>query len=331
MRLHAIPSLAIDRQVLRRPNLFCVGAMKSGTSYFSGLLASHPAVFICAPREPCYFSDPRQLRRVWPLAWKRGYWRSESQYLRLFAGAAGAKYLGESSTTYTKAPVIASAAARIHAFAPDARIIYLMRDPVERTISHYWHMVRWHFEYRDPLIAIRTDPYYTSVSHYARQLAPYVEHFGRAAVHAFTYEQLIANPMATLRNVYSWLGIDSEFSPPAIDDAVNVTPEVVERARVYGMLKRARQSAGWAVVAPWVPAALRRRLSHIAVERVSPAATPMRDVIEYLRPLQTAQTRELTALLGRSFGEWTTLAPSHLSTGAFAIAAARAAADEPAT
>ena len=57
---------------LRRPNLFCIGAMKSGTTYLTGLLAAHPEIFICSPREPCYFQlpgNPDELRRVWPHAW----------------------------------------------------------------------------------------------------------------------------------------------------------------------------------------------------------------------------------------------------------------------
>jgi hypothetical protein len=292
---------------MRRPNLFCIGAMKSGTTYFTKLLGSHPEIFVCSPREPCFFVDPHELRRVWRQRWRSGLCRSEDAYLQLFADAGEARFLCDASTPYSNWPTISNVAARMHQFAPDARILYVMRDPIERTISHYWHMVRWQYEYRSPLDAIRRDPYYTTVSHYAKQLAPYLELFGSQRVYALTYEQLVTSPVKTLQSVYAWLGIDSAFIPPNADKPENATPEVVEQARAFGWLKRLRETGLWARLCPYVPAAVRTQLAKLAVRNVRAHEISMASVMQYLRPMQRAQTRELSQLLGRSFPEWTSL------------------------
>jgi hypothetical protein len=292
---------------MRRPNLFCIGAMKSGTTYFTKLLGSHPQIFVCSPREPCFFADPHELRRAWPYMWQLGLWRSKETYLQLFTVGGEAKYLCDASTPYSESPIISNVAPRIHEFAPDARILYVMRDPIARTISHYWHMVRWQYEFRSPLRAIRHDPYYTAVSHYAQQLAPYIEFFGSQRVYALTYEQLVASPVKTLQSVYAWLGIDSAFIPPDADKPENVTPEIVEQARAFGWLKRLRETALWARLCPYVPGALRARLAKLAVRSVRAEDISMTSVVQYLRPIQRAQTLELSRLLGRTFPEWTSL------------------------
>ena len=67
-----------------RPNLFIIGAMKSGTTYLRKLLAAHPAIFMCEPDEPSYFVEPRELRKLWPDMWRQRIWQSEKRYLALF-------------------------------------------------------------------------------------------------------------------------------------------------------------------------------------------------------------------------------------------------------
>jgi hypothetical protein len=289
----------------RRPNLFIVGAMKSGTTFFTQLLGGHPQIFVSSPKEPCYFGDPEQLRSVWPFGWQQGLWRSEQAYLQLFSGAGDAVFAGEASTTYSASPIIADVAPRIHQFAPDARILYIMRDPIERTISHYWHMVSHLNEYRPPLTAIQDDPYYMAVSHYARQLTPYLHYFGANRVYALTFEQLVASPVETIQAVYAWLGVDAAFVPTDVNVPVNVTPAAVVQYR--GSIMKLTQSALWRRVRSYRPEPLRKFLAKLATKTVHPQKTSMDKVIQYLRPIQAAQTEELRSLLNRDFPEWITL------------------------
>ncbi|HET9645561.1 MAG TPA: sulfotransferase, partial [Burkholderiaceae bacterium] len=282
--------------------------MKSGTTTLHELLARHPEIAMCEPKEPCHFISGDVLKTHWPEMWAKGYWRSEEAYLALFRHKPHAKWVGESSTDYTKRPLIDGVAQRIAAYSPAARIVYIMRDPVERTISHYWHMTELRGEKRAPLDAIRDEAHYTDVSDYAQQLAPYVEHFGRERIHVLTFESLKADPQAALAGVCRWLGVRDDFVPEEPNAAHNVTPDVVRQKRVgMGILDRFRHSALWDAVGPCVPSALRKAGVAMIERQVVRREMDMSPVIDWLRPRQQPQVRALEAMMDRRFPEWKTL------------------------
>jgi Sulfotransferase family len=293
--------------MLPRPNLFLVGAMKSGTTYLSDLLKLHPAVFMSTPREPSYFVNPEVLRRVWPEMWRHGFWRAERNYLDLFADACAATIIGESSTNYTKLPAIDGVVEKIQAFNSRARFIYLMRDPIERTISHYWHMVRHHDEYRTMLAAIRSERQFTDVSYYAMQLEAYLKYIDRRRLYVLTFESLISDPLAALNQLYTWLGLDPALRCASLISPENVTPDVLEKATLFGVLQRLRKSALYSSIRPCVPPKLRNLAAKVAARQMRPKEVRTSAVVKYLRPIQQRQTRELSDLLARGFEEWTTL------------------------
>jgi hypothetical protein len=296
-----------------KPNLFVIGAMKSGTTYLNKLLGAHPAIFMCSPEEPSYFVDQKQLRRLWPEAWDLGFWRDEHHYLQLFRSSGDAVVLGEASTNYTKLPLVSGVPERIHAFNPDARFIYLLRDPVQRTMSHYWHMVRYHTERRPMLEAFRTEPQYLDVSNYAMQLTPYLELFGPSRVMVVTFEQLTRAPMMTMRQLCDWLGVGGMAADtPGLYMAENVTPEVLRMAAWGGVLQHVRRSRPFRSLTPWLPRTLRERTVRFATRRVERGTIETSHAMNFLRPIQTEQTAILKRLIGREFPEWTTLQPPPL-------------------
>jgi hypothetical protein len=292
----------------RKPNLFVIGAMKSGTTYLNKLLGAHPAIFMCCPEEPSYFVKPRQLSALWPEAWDQGFWRGEERYLRLFHSSGDAVHLGEASTNYTKRPLVSGVPEKIHDFNPDARFIYLLRDPVERTISHYWHNVRYHAERRPILEAVRTEAQYLDVSHYAMQLVPFLDLFGRERVAVLTFEQLTRAPVPTMRTLYDWLGVDSAIADVSrFDQAENATPEVLRMAAWSGALQRLRRSRPLRALIPWLPRTIREKAVRLATREVRRRAVDTSEVTAFLRPIQELQTEALARLTGREFPEWVTL------------------------
>jgi len=296
------------------PNLFVVGAMKAGTTSLHALLDSHPGVFMSDPKEPTHFVDGDELRSVSRRAWEAGYWRDHSRYLALFAGAGQAKVRGESSTAYAKRPRLSGVPQRIAEVAPDARIVYILRDPVRRTVSHYLHAVQWNGEHRSPLAAVRDDPHYREVSHYAMQLAPYHEVFGRERVRVLTLEELKADPERVARDLFSWLEVVPDHAPPRVERR-NVTPTDIVRQRGPALLRRARAAApveGLKRRLPWRLRTLARRVLDVPVDRES---EEMRQLVDWLRPLQRRETDELEGMLDRSFPEWTTLGNSRAGEG----------------
>jgi hypothetical protein len=291
-----------------KPNLFLIGAMKSGTTYLRKLLNAHAAIFMCEPDEPSYFVEPQQLKAIWPDMWARNLWRSEENYLALFGSAGDATILGEASTNYAKRPLVTGVAERISAFNPDARIVYLLRDPVERTLSHYWHMVRYHAEGRPIAEAIRQDHQYIAVSNYAMQANPFLQRFGRDNLAVLTHETLVRNPEGVMQGLYDWLGVGSDRVDTAgFAEPEHVTPQVVAVSRWGGLPRRVWQSAPVRSIARHVPPLIQTRLRRATIVNRNRQSVDVEGAIAYLRPIQRQQTDELMRLLGREFPEWTTL------------------------
>ncbi|MBP0000101.1 MAG: sulfotransferase [Cyanobacteria bacterium SID2] len=284
-----------------RPNLFIIGAMKAGTTSLHHYINTHPDAFMCEPKEPCYFVSPDQLN--WPDIKSLELWKDENRYLDLFRDAKSASVVGESSTLYAKAPHITGIVERIAKFNPEARFIYVLRDPIPRTISHYWHEIRQGNEFRDILSAIEENPLYRDVSHYSAQLKLYYEHFDRDRILVLSFEDMTQNAPTVIRQVFEWLGIDSDFVPPNIDRKIHVTPKRFPRKDA---LFRLRYRWPFRLFADVLPKSIRNAGKQIAVREFSQDLDPnvRNAVAEYLRPIQQEQTRELTQLIGREFPEW---------------------------
>ena len=275
----------------RRPNLFLIGAMKSGTTSLHAYLGSHPEIFMCPEKEPQFFAKET--------VWSRG----EDWYLGLFAGAEDESVIGESSTVYSRIPYFPGVPERIAKFNPEARFIYIMRDPLERTISQYWFRVRFHQERRDMLTAVREDLQLTAPSNYAMQLAPYFERFGSDRIATLTFEELSRNTSKVIADLFTWLGVDRSFVPANLGQRENVTPQTIVLPKV-GLLNHIGRA-----LKPLIPSqifsAAKRRLQ--AYESVNRNSSSVDEVIEFLRPMQKEQVKRLEEMLGRSFPEWTTL------------------------
>lgn len=276
----------------RRPNLFIIGAMKSGTTSLHSYLADHPQIFMSRYKEPCYFNEE--------LRWTKG----ENWYLDLFAEAASEPIVGESSTTYTMQPKYSGVVEKIERFAPEARFIYLLRDPIERVISHYWYAVTGYGECRDIMTAVRENPNYANFSCYATQLEPYMACFGRERIYVMTLEALQSAPRDSLRDVFAWLGIDTAVELPGLSERRNVTPQKIEKVRGFGLLSRFRYSRFWELSAPNIPPAIRQVGKRLALRYEDRTEQPVEQVEAYLRPILVEEIVRLSRMLGRDFPEW---------------------------
>ena len=280
------------------PNLFIVGAMKSGTSSLHNYLATHPEIYMSQFKEPQYFADLGKDPQ-------RGLFKTESEYLDLFKGAGNAKIIGESSTNYSKIPEFSRVPERIKAFSPDARIIYIMRDPVERALSHYWERVKRYLEGRDMLTTIKNEPDIINVGYYAMQLKPYLETMGRDRVFVLTLEALNANRTKTLQSIFEWLGVDASFQVPEIGK-YNVAQEQVPMFIGAPVVAVLRKTPLWSSFTRMIPRSVTdkiRKLTRPVKRDMSQAS----EAFAYLRPILLKQTAELSQLLNRQFPEWTTL------------------------
>lgn len=177
------------------PTFIVIGAAKAGTTSLSAYLRAHPQVFVSSPKEPHFFFHN----------WDRGV----SWYETLFEPGRAQSARGEASTSYSQAPHVPGVPERIASVVPDVKLVYVIRNPVDRIRSQYAHFVdRW----RESLSleqAIISRPVYLNASRYAAQLEMYLAHFQREQILIVSSEELRVNREAVLRQVFNFIEVDA--------------------------------------------------------------------------------------------------------------------------
>lgn len=194
------------RRPLRRrraalPNLIVIGGLKCGTTSLHHYLNLHPDVQMSRPKELNFFAAELN----WPLGteWYASHFSSD------------APVRGESSPHYTNHPRFPGVAERMRSVVPDARLIYVVRDPVDRMVSHYLHNIAGGYDHR-PLADALADPdsAYMHRGLYFMQLSRYLEHFPAKRIEIVTREELLRDRAATMRRVFGFAGVDEDFNSP---------------------------------------------------------------------------------------------------------------------
>lgn len=280
-----------------KPNLFIIGAMKSGTTSLHNYLDLHSRIAMSREKEPGYFLKDTHSSE------------EESEYLRLFANKQIYAYCGESSTHYTKLPIHQGVAKRIRAFNPSAKLIYIMRNPLERTISHYWHAVRdidHGGEPRPILRAIAECPEYLAFSHYAMQLRPYLDLFARDALYTLTFEKLIQDPDAEVNKIFAWLGLGALDVSEHTSEVHNQKPEKIIGVSGNGVLNRIEYSPVWDKASRLVPMSLKQLAKKVAYRRIDGdiSEEDLTRLRAAIGSRQRQEVEDLALLLGRGFPEW---------------------------
>jgi hypothetical protein len=176
------------------PHFLIIGAMKAATSTLQAQLSAQPGIFMATPKEPNFFSDDEQ--------WQRGI----DWYRNLFAPAPADAIRGEASTHYTKLPDLPLTVSRARETLVEPRLIYLMRHPIERLISHYSHLWLENgvAEPIEQAIARRSD--LVDYGRYSMQLRPWIAAFGTQSILPMFAERLAACPQEELERAAAFIG-----------------------------------------------------------------------------------------------------------------------------
>ena len=292
----------IDMTVGRKPNLFVIGASKAGSSALHAYLDVHPAIQMSRPKEPCFFVEREQLKRMWPVQSHDKVSYELSAYLGIFDDHS-ARYHGEASVYYSQHPHIDGVPRRIYEFNPEARIIYIVRDPVTRTIRHYWQRAKELLESLPLDKAVVEGSIYVDTSDYKLQIDQYLKYFDRSSICVVSSEDLRNRRRETLETILGWLNLPPvEFGESDLTDR-HVSPPTSRRAR-FAFARSIRDSAAWTAVRPLVPTAVRNTLARAATvtfERASIDDTAVREwLIDYFSP----RVAEFETLCGRTFPGW---------------------------
>ncbi len=193
-----------------------VGAMKCATSTLHEQLAAQPGIFMSDPKEPCFFSNDE--------VWANGL----DWYENLFAQARPGELRGESSTHYTKLPTYPHTISRMVEHVPDAKLIYVMRHPLDRLVSQYIHQWTEREIVCDLNQAVSQHPELISYSQYHAQLAPFFEQYGKEKILPIFVNQLKQRPQATLERVCDFISYQDH---PAWQEAEAGHNESAQRMR----------------------------------------------------------------------------------------------------
>ncbi len=204
------------------PNFIIVGAEKAGTTTLADTLSRHPEVFMCNPKEPRFFATYRNRDAgLHYNNWDRGlHW-----YESLFNGANGYKAIGEASPAYTWAPDSMGVPKRIYQCLGDIRYIYVVRNPINRIVSHYQHALfyRWIPDHTTFETSLELIPVLKNCSRYFYQIEQYLPYTRREQWHIVILEELIQAPNSIAREMFRFLEVD-DISMTQLQ-AKNVTDE----------------------------------------------------------------------------------------------------------
>jgi len=281
---------------MSRVNLFVVGAMKSGSTTLHHYLSEHPQIFMSHEKEPGFFV---------PEIWGD---RDEREYKELFSGVTTEKYIGESSTHYTKQPTYSRVADKIYNYNPKSRILYIVRHPIKRAISHYLHNRRdlhLHAERRHILRALQQDAVYTAYSNYAMQISPYFDLFGKGRVMIVSFEMLISDPEFVLREIYEWLGVDISIKLRS-EIKANVSPVTYHSVRGFGLLNQLRNSRLWDSLSDFFPKRLKSIGNKLAEkeEKLELDEKTKKQIYSKLESTFKRYVRNLEKLTNHKYTEW---------------------------
>lgn len=281
----------------RVPDFFLVGAAKAGTTSLFSYLTQHPAVFIPSIKEPNFFSD-----------YPKREFRTLESYLRLYSGCPADVMAGDASPSYLPSR---SAASRIHALQPDARIMIMLRNPTDRAYSLYWQRRKWFSEelsFEDALAAEEErikggctfGHRYVSTNLYCEQIERFRVAFGDELVQIYLFDDLQDDASAVCRSMFRFLGVDEDYPIR--------TEKVYSRTGPYRNPFLGRvlggQFPGWALLRRVVPERM-KWLKHGLVNRSIDRPPEMNSqtramLVETFRK----DVEQLQAILNRDLSSW---------------------------
>lgn len=255
----------------RLPNVLVVGAAKAATTSLHAYLDAHPEVAMSPEKEMRFFTDPHH--RDWLERYQSSF-------------DAGARYRGESTPAYTMTPVFPGVVDRMADLVPDARLLYVVREPVARVLAEYVENVVWGTITVgvDEALADAASPsdQLVAPSRYATQLRELHRRFAPEQVHVVVTEHLAARPQEVMDEVFGWLGL----APVVLDEeALRPRNQRLDKGRLPGWYGALRQ--------PWLVRAVHR----LPADRIAALRSVVRRrVLQPVeRPEPSPETRERLA------------------------------------
>lgn len=263
------------------PTVIVIGAMKGGTSSLHRYLNAHPEICMSRTKETNFFIRKGDVER------------DESYYDSQFCvrGKRQIRHYGESSPNYTKWPAVDAVPERMQRLVPRAKLVYVVRDPIERMISHYGHSVAAGREQRtlEAALSPKAAKRYLDPSRYRTQIERFLEHYPLEQMLVVSSEDLRQERRATLARVFRFLEVDDSFQSRKFATEFHRTDNKFNPAREMSWGTRLITTLGFKPL-PEKPAVPRRELSAECRSRLQEVLAPECDA--------------LRSLTGQRFEQW---------------------------
>lgn len=277
----------------RLPNFVIIGAGKAGTTSLHYYLDQHPEISMSWPKETNFFT-------------REDYMDALDWYMSCFPDRPGLR--GEASPHYSNYPRRPHVPERMFALVPEVKLIYLVRDPLQRTESHYYHRYFNRTESRpiDQAFAeVAPDDAYITASKYGMQLEQYLKFFGLSQMLIVDSRDLKQAREATMATVCSFLGVQ-----PVLAKHLNREIKVRTRSvRTSRTAEHVRRSPPAEIGRRMLPVRVREPLFATAKRVLSPAGrvtqvAPSPEARERVAGFFRDDAALLRELTGQPFAHW---------------------------
>ena len=274
------------------PNLIVIGAMKCGTTSLHRYLDLHPQIGMSNPKELNFFLEAPDG------SWHRGI----DWYAAHFDPRLAVR--GDASPAYANAPRSAGSAERIAGVVPDARLIYMVRDPLARAVSNWVHATAAGFE-AAPLEAALADPEsrFVARSLYLTQLREFLRCFPEDRILVIDNEELRSARTETLAATFRFLRVDDGFTDPRFERVWEVSSGKARRYELAYRLSRRFGRGLWSRL----PAEARWWIERVAYPPAKEAPAPPAvspELRERLQERFRPEVEGLRELTGKAFATW---------------------------
>ncbi|KPA09700.1 sulfotransferase domain-containing protein [Candidatus Magnetomorum sp. HK-1] len=272
------------------PNLIIIGAPKCGTSSMHFYLGLHPQIYMSQPKELNFF----QLEKNWD--------KGESWYRSHFIKAV--KVRGESSPMYSNCIEYPDVPERMHAMIPDARLIYILRDPVKRIISHHVHATAVGLSSGSIEECLELpDNNYIQYSKYFMQLNAYLKYYPLSQICILTSEELYYSRYKTVQKVFRFLGVDSNFYSNQFTTLKNTYADISPKSPFARYLDKITNHDIRFIIPETIRSSIRRVIFSKFKDRVSKPILDNKLKMRLINCLKD-DTDQLRGLTNRKFERW---------------------------
>ncbi len=271
------------------PDFIIIGAMKAGTTTLYRYLDDHPEVGMSRLKETDFFIESKNYGKG--LDWYSGQFEP------------GKRLYGEASPNYTKSRDFKGVPELMARHCPNAKLLYLVRDPVDRFVSQYNHawLVNHFRETPEQMAGGHEWEHTLDASRYHRQLEAFLAHYPLDRIEIVDFDELTKAPATALGRIGAYLGVEN--LRPGLSERVENSRESV--AATPSLFFHARRLGVTELVRPLVPAAAERKLKAMLANgrKRKPPRFP-----DALRARLAEELKDDTdafrALVGRPFGHW---------------------------